>query len=164
MGLNQPCHHYQIVQEVLCQQWFRWYGRWCIVGWTVWQIWHWRRRQWHVWWHTNRYNRCSVKRVMMINFLVLNQYCWFYCILCAGSTPGGFISSKRRCDLYESIYSNTGFPHILENLENNKFIFQVLEFYKIRKCPGKKHSLWKNPLQTKNPVHIYYACRRKLVL
>jgi len=76
LGLNRPRHPYQIVQEVLYQQWFRWQGRWCIVGWTVWQIWHWlrRRRRRHVWWHMNR---CSVKRVMMKVILVLNQYCWF---------------------------------------------------------------------------------------
>ena len=60
LGLNCPRHYYQIIQEVLYQQWFRWHGRWCIVGWTVWQIWHWQRRCCHVWWHTNRYNRCSV--------------------------------------------------------------------------------------------------------
>ena len=50
LGLNRPWHYYQIVQEVLYQQWFRWHGRWCIVGWTVWQIWHWLRhiRRQHV--------------------------------------------------------------------------------------------------------------------
>ena len=31
-----PPHHYQIIQEVLYQQLFRWHGRWCIVWWT----WH----------------------------------------------------------------------------------------------------------------------------
>jgi len=31
LGLNRPCHHYQIVQEVLYQQWFRWHGRWDVV-------------------------------------------------------------------------------------------------------------------------------------
>jgi len=31
----------------------------------------------------------------------------------------------------------TGFPHVLENLENYKLNFQVLEFCKIRKCHGK---------------------------
>jgi len=53
LGLNQPWHYYQIVQEVLYQQLFRWHGKWYIVGWTAWQIWHWlgRRRWWHIWWH-----------------------------------------------------------------------------------------------------------------
>jgi hypothetical protein len=38
----------------------------------------------------------------------------------------------------------TGFPHVMENLENKKFIFQVLKYPGIlqyqemsRKCPGK---------------------------
>ena len=71
--------YYQIIQEVLYQQWFRWHRKWCIVDWTVWQIqhWLWWRRRRYVWWHMNRYNRCSVKRVMMMNFLVLDQYGWF---------------------------------------------------------------------------------------
>jgi len=49
LGLNWPRHHYQIVQEVLYQQWFRWHRRWCIV----WQIQHWLlgRRRWRVWWN-----------------------------------------------------------------------------------------------------------------
>ena len=50
-------HHYQFVQEVLYQQWFRCHGRWCIVGWTVLPIRHWLRRirRQHVWWHMNRF-------------------------------------------------------------------------------------------------------------
>ena len=32
LGLNRPHHHYQIIQKVLYQQWFRWHRRWCIVG------------------------------------------------------------------------------------------------------------------------------------
>ena len=70
LGFYRPRHHYQIIQKVLYQQWFRWHRRWCIVGWTAWRSWHWlgQRRQWDVWWHTNGYNRCSLKRVMMMNF------------------------------------------------------------------------------------------------
>ena len=48
LGLNRPHHHYQIIQEVLYQQWFRCHGRWCIVGWQIWLL---RRMQQHVWWH-----------------------------------------------------------------------------------------------------------------
>jgi len=71
-GLNQPSHHYQIIQEVLYdvyQQWFRWHRRSCIVSWTAQQIRHWlrQRKRWHVWWHSNRHNRSSMKRVMMMN-------------------------------------------------------------------------------------------------
>ena len=53
--------------------------------------------------HTNRYNRCSVKRVVMMNFGVLNQY-FIVLILYVGSTPDGFIGPKPRCILYASIY------------------------------------------------------------
>jgi len=73
LGLNRPQHYYQIIQVVLYQQWFRWHGRWYIVGWTAWQIWL-RRRRWRdVWWHMNRYNRCSMKIVMIMNFGVFNK-------------------------------------------------------------------------------------------
>jgi len=47
LGLNRPCHHYRSIQEVLCQQLFRWHGRCCIVCWTLCQIRHWiRQRRW----------------------------------------------------------------------------------------------------------------------
>jgi len=62
--------------QLLYQLRFRWHRRWYIVGWTVWQIRRWLRwrRQWHVWWHMNRYNRCSVKRViMMMNFFCFDS-------------------------------------------------------------------------------------------
>jgi len=49
----------------------------------------------------------------------------------------------------------TGSLHVLENLENNKFIFHVLEFYKIRKCSGKVLPVKKNPLRTKYPANKY---------
>jgi len=68
VGLNRPWHYYQIIQEVLYQQWFRWHGKWYIVGWTAWQIWLGRRRWRHVWWHMNGYNRYSMEIVMMMNF------------------------------------------------------------------------------------------------
>jgi len=92
LGLYRPCHHYQIIQEMLYQQWY-------IVGWTAQPIWHWLRgrKQRHVWWRTNKYNICSVTRVMMMNFGVCNEYCWFMCILYAGLTPGGLIGPKNRC-------------------------------------------------------------------
>ena len=79
LRLNRPRHYYQIVQEVLYQHWFRWHVRWYIVGWTAWQIWHWlgRRRWRRVWWHMNRYNRCSMKIVMMMNSGALNKFADF---------------------------------------------------------------------------------------
>ena len=43
-GIKSTRNNYQIIQEVLYQQWFRWHGRGCIVCWTLWQIWHW------LWW------------------------------------------------------------------------------------------------------------------
>jgi len=76
LGLNRPWHYYQIMQEVFYQQWFRWHGRLYIVWLTAWQIWHWLqwRRRWHLWWHMNRYNRYSLKIVMMMNLGVLDKF------------------------------------------------------------------------------------------
>ena len=73
-GIKSTLHYYQIIQEVLYQQWFRWHRRWYIVGWKAWQIWLRRRRWWDVWWRMKRYNRCSMKTVMMMNLLVLNKF------------------------------------------------------------------------------------------
>jgi len=50
LGLNRPCFHYQIIQEVIYQQWFRWHGKWGIVCWTLWQIRHWLQRRRRIVW------------------------------------------------------------------------------------------------------------------
>jgi len=58
----------------------------------------------------------------------------------------------------------------LENLENNKLIFQVLEiscsFTKNRKCPGKTNIACEKIhfVRTEKPVNKYYICRRKLLI
>jgi len=101
LGLNQPWYYYQIVQEVLYQQWFRWHGRWYIVGWTTWQIWLRWRRQRHVWWHMNGYNRCSMNSddfQFWIKLQILLR-------LVHRFDSGGFIGPKTWCVLYTSIYS-----------------------------------------------------------
>ena len=62
----------------------------------------------------------------------------------------------------------SGFPRVLENLVNNKFIFQFLEmswnFTKSGNVLEKILSVKINPLRTKKCMNIYYACRRKLWL
>ena len=83
LGVNQPRHHYQIIQEVLYQQWFRWHGRLFIVSWQI-QHWLWQRKRRRVWWHDFGFESI---------------------LLILGSTPGGFIGPKNRCNLYTSMYS-----------------------------------------------------------
>ena len=84
------------------------------------------------------------------------------------------VTLKRACfnnKLWNTVSQNnwillTWFPRILENLENNKLIFQVLEMsWNFTKSGNvmEKYCLWKNPLKTKKPVNTY-ACRRKLPL
>ena len=55
---------------------------------------------------------------------------------------------------FDSVRLGAGSSHILENLESN----EVLEFYKIGKCTGKKYCLRTNPLKRTKA----YSCRRKL--
>ena len=102
LGLNRPGHYYQIIQEVLLSAMIRWHRKLYIVGWTAWQIWHWlgRRRWWHVWWHIHRYNRCSMKIVMMIYFWALNKFADFSASYTQVRLWGGFIGPKIRCVLY----------------------------------------------------------------
>jgi len=61
--------------------------------------------------------------------------------------------------------ANTGFPCILENLEDNKFIFQVMEmslnWTKSGNVSGRNVDLY--PLRTKKPVEENFNCRRKSV-
>ena len=66
-------------------------------GWTAWQIRH-RRRRLDVWWHMNKYNRCLVKRVMMIinigdNLLILAR-------LICGFDSRRLTGPRNRCVLY----------------------------------------------------------------
>jgi len=65
---------------------------------------------------------------------------------------------RKKHHLYQ--YQITGFPRVLENLENNKFIFQVLEFYNVLEkniaCENIQKSLQINIM----PVQQNFDCRR----
>jgi len=90
LWLNRPHHHYQIIHYVFYQQWFRWHGRWCIDNSMTNPILTLRKKATTClmkWWHTNRYNRCSMKRVMMMIFFGFES-------ILLGSTPGWFIGPK----------------------------------------------------------------------
>jgi len=59
----------------------------------------------------------------------------------------------------------TGFPHILEILENSTFIFQVLEMSLNLTKSGnifEKILPLKKSTYNQNPVNKYYVWRRKL--
>jgi len=64
---------------------------------------------------------------------------------------------------------DTGFPHVLENLENNK----INSLSRSWKCPWilqnqeiswKKYCLWKNPAKSKKPLNKYYAYRKMAII
>ena len=94
------------------------------------------------WWHINTYNRCSMKKVMVMNFGVFSQYC----ILCVGSTPGGLISPKNRYVSYASatymwvymvinnihmynFFLSSSYIHVTPTDKSNKDIYIYIYIY-----------------------------------